>query len=198
MLKRFTDSEIIEAFRSGGKARERAWEYIFRNWGGKITGSFGSKNAGEVREALDEAAISFEMMVRRLDFEVRSSLFSYFRKCVYNQWLAMRKKETKANTDELDENFARDFAESIEGEIIHAELKAEIIKSLDLVDPRCKTILLLFFNKYDMKEIAGEMGFHSAQVAKNEKMKCWNRYEKALGENPRIRQYLKEIMEHLK
>lgn len=198
MFKRFTDSEIIAAFRSGGEARERAWEYVYKTWSREIIDFIYPSNAEEVKEALHEVAIPFEMMVRRQDFTVTNSLFYYFRKCVYYQWLNTKEKEKRNPTSELDESFIRDFSESIESEIINSELRKEVYDSLTPLGERCKTILLLFFNKTHMKEIAKSMGFRNAQVAKNEKMKCMKKYEEYLRDNPSVRQHLKEIMEHLK
>ncbi|GAB4500443.1 MAG: hypothetical protein OHK0019_38870 [Saprospiraceae bacterium] len=87
-----------------------------------------------------------------------------------------------------------DFAKSVESEIAQEDLAEQLDESLSHLGERCKKILLLFMNGYSMKEIAEKMEFSGgAQVAKNEKRKCLERYENFLRENPAILKHIQDL-----
>jgi len=45
-------------------------------------------------------------------------------------------------------------------------------------------------NGFNMQEIAGKMGFSNEQVARNEKLKCQDRYEAYLRAHPDVLQHI--------
>ena len=195
MAQKYTDQEIIQAFRVGGLARERAWEFAYKDWRARIFGTIASKNGTreEAKEAIQEVAMAFEIRVRRSDFVLQHKLSTYFIKCVYRQWLR-QKKGQKMNPVELEDSHITDFVESIEADIAQKEMTNVLDESLARLGERCKSILLYFIQYFSMKEIAEKMGFEGGeQVAKNEKKKCQIKYETLLRENPYILQQIQNL-----
>ncbi len=195
MLKTYTDTQIIEAFRQGGHHRNSAWEFAFKTWKGRIIGKI-LRSGGTREEAMDaiqEAHIHFENRVKRDDFVLEHSLFSYFNTCVYRAWTSARKADKSVLSEVTSEKLS-DFASEVEKKIIKGELARLLDETVARIGPRCQSILRLLIQGFSMREIAEEMGFAGGeQVAKNEKKKCMERYEKYLDENPAIKEQLKNL-----
>lgn len=194
MAQRYTDEQIIQAFRAGGQARERAWEFVYKEWRDKAVGTIVNKGGTreEAKEAIQEACCTFEDRVRRPDFVLEHRLSTYFVTCVYRRWARMKKKE--AEPLEVESKHLEDFVDRVESEIAQADLAELLDESMSHLGERCKKILLLFMNGYSMKEIAKEMEFSGGeQVAKNEKRKCQERYENFLRKHPAILKHIQDL-----
>lgn len=195
---KYTDEQIIQDFRSGGRAREQAWKFVFLNWFPKVV-KFIAHKGGEkqdVLDALNEVAMRFQSSVCKPDFVLTHQLFAYFKHCVYHEWMRWKKREGKRIKEPLETNQLNNSpVESIEREMAQTELTEALQVSLEHIGERCKKLLVLFFFEgYTMKGIAEEMGFAGGeQVAKNEKMKCWSKYLAHLRERPDILQHLKNL-----
>lgn len=194
MTHTYTDQQIIEAFRAGGSARNRAWEFAYKDWRDRIIGTIVAKNGTreEAKEAMQEVVMVFERRIRRPDFVLQHKLSTYFISCVYRQWMRS-KKLGKMSVVDLEDRHLSGFVESVESEIAQTELAKLLDESMTRLGDRCKTILLHFMNGFSMKEIAEKMGFDGGeQVARNEKRKCQERYENYLREHPSILQRIQQ------
>ena len=191
MKQSYNDQEIIEAFRQGGLAREKAWEYAFKAWRDRIYGVIIGKNGTkeEAKDAMQDIAMAFERRVKSPDFVLQHQLSTYFISCVYRQWIRRRKASTQETT-ELEDRHLAGFVDSVEASIAQRDLAAILDESLSAIGDRCKAILRLFMNGFSMKEIAAQMGFNGEQVAKNEKSKCQGKYENYLREHPGILEHI--------
>lgn len=196
MFKPYSDQQIIESIRAGGLKREKAWEFIYKDWRDKLISHISHKGGSkeEALEAIQAAYMGFQQRICKPDFRIRHKLADYFLACVYHEWVNARKKKVKVTTVELEEYHLHEFIENTDTGIEKNELSDAIQESLMRIGERCKKILLLFYDEYSMKEIAEIMGFQGGeQVAKNEKMKCMARYENLLRQNPDIMQHLKNL-----
>lgn len=195
MTQSYTDQQIIEAFRAGGPARERAWEYAYKDWRDRVIGTIVGKGGTreEARDAIQEAFGPFERRICQPDFVLLHRLSTYFVTCVYRQW-AGRKKKGKMDLVELENGHLADFAESVEIEIARDDLARLLDETMARLGERCHAILRFFMDGFVMKEIAGKMGFAGGeQVAKNEKRKCQERYETYLSEHPEIKKHIQYL-----
>lgn len=194
--QRHTDQQIIDAFRAGGRAREWAWEFAYKDWRNRAVGAI-VKQGGkpdEALEAIHEIHSTFEQRVRRTDFELRDKLSSYFVTCALRHWVRTKRGE-KMKILELESVHLTEFADSLEDQIAQADLAKVLDDSMTRLGERCKKILLLFINGYNMKEIAEKMGFAGGeQVAKNEKRKCQERYEDFLRKHPAILKRIQDLI----
>ena len=192
MSPSFTDEQIIESFRTGGLARERAWEFAYKDWRDRVIGVIVNKGGtrDEAKEALQEAFMAFERRVRRPDFVLQHRLSTYFVSCVFRHW-AKKKKESRMQLIELESKHLSDFVDSVEMELAQGDLARLLDDTLALLGDRCRNILRYFMNGFSMKEIAEKMDFAGGeQVARNEKRKCQERYETYLHEHPAILQHI--------
>jgi len=194
MTHTYTDQQIIEAFRTGGIERNRAWEFAYKDWRDRIIGTIVAKNGTreEAKEAMQEVVMVFERRVRRPDFMLQHKLSTYFISCVYRQW-ARNRKSGKMSVVDLEDRHLTGFVESVEADIAQSDLASLLDESLARLGDRCKSILRFFMNGFSMKEIAEKMGFDGGeQVARNEKRKCQERYETYLREHPGILQRIQQ------
>jgi len=193
MAQKYTDQQIIEAFRAGGPARERAWEFAYKDWRDKAIGTIVNRGGTreEAKEALQEAVSSFEHRVRRPGFVLHHRLSTYFVTCVFRRWARMKKK---SETLEIESGHLEGFVDSVEAEIAKADLARVLDETMARLGERCKKILLLFMNGFSMREIAKKMKFSGGeQVAKNEKRKCQERYENFLREHPSVLKHIQDL-----
>lgn len=194
MAQKYTDQEIIQAFRTGGQAREKAWEFAFKDWRNSIYATITAKNGTreEAKEAIQEVAMAFERRIMHPDFVLQYRLSTYFISCVYRKWLRIKKRD-QLGLVELEDHHLTKFVENIEAEIAQTELAKLLDESLSRLGERCKSILRFFMQSFSMKEIAEKMGFDGGeQVARNEKRKCQERYETYLREHPGILQRIQQ------
>jgi len=195
MIQSYTDQQIIDAFRLGGIARERAWEYAYKDWRDRVIGTIVGKGGTreEAKDAIQEAFGPFERRICQPGFALQHRLSTYFVTCVYRQW-AGRKRNGKMDLVELENRHLADFAESVEANIAQGDLSRLLDETMARLGERCHTILRYFIEGFAMKEIAEKMGFAGGeQVAKNEKRKCQERYETYLKEHPEIREYIQHL-----
>ena len=61
------------------------------------------------------------------------------------------------------------------------------------VGERCKKILELWKLSYSMEEIAAEVGFSSAQMARKNKYRCHKRLIELLEKHPKLKDLLKNL-----
>ena len=192
---KYTDLQIIEAFRAGGHDREKAWEFAYKEWREKTISVIVNKGGTreEARDAIQEAFGPFERRICRADFVLQHRLSTYFVTCVYRHW-AGRKKERKMDLVEFQDHHLAGFAESVEADIAQGELARLLDETMARLGDRCHAILRYFMDGFAMKEIAEKMGFAGGeQVAKNEKRKCQERYEAYLSEHSDIKKYIQQL-----
>lgn len=195
MIQPYSDQQIIDAFRKGGYAREKAWEFAYKDWRDRIIGVIVGKNGTreEAKEAMQDVAMAFEKRITSADFVLQHKLSTYFISCVYRQWLR-HKQRGKEEMTTLEDHHLSGFVESVEAAIAQSDLAKLLDDTLTQLGDRCKAILRYFMNGFNMKEIADMMGFAGGeQVAKNEKKKCQTRYETYLRENPRIVAHIQQL-----
>jgi len=196
MQRKFTDEEISEALRAGGHEREKAWEYLYKTWRNVVIGFLHAYECPreQALEIFQEVALPFERAICVAGFKMNNAkLQTYFITCVYNRWLKRRQQTTKTATFELQDNYVREVAQSVETHIISSELASILDATLAQIGARCKTILQLFMNQYKMQEIAESMGFANAQIAKNEKLKCQMKFEDFLSRRPDILKQIEDL-----
>ena len=141
--------------------------------------SFVVKNSGSKDDAQDIIQDAFFLLYKKIEdasFEITSQLSTYVFGISKNLWL---KKITKKRLDKnavLAENEFNDLPEEdYEKFGLVKKLEAALVS---LGEP-CKTIIEQFYYfKKSMKDIATLMHYTSAENAKNQKYKCFNRLKK--------------------
>ncbi|MCB9332604.1 MAG: sigma-70 family RNA polymerase sigma factor [Lewinellaceae bacterium] len=194
--KNATDDDLLYALRTGGAARQKAWEYIYlqwhRSWESVVIQLGG--NTDQAQEALNDVAMAFERAVTTAGFRLTSaSLRTYLVTCIVRRWKRVRKREQSLNPIS-DENIPESFFENVEREIMQTELTTAVDALIQILNERCRRILRLFGLSYSMEEIAAAEGLNGAGKAKKAKYKCQKKLITYLQNQPDLEKRLKALL----
>lgn len=198
MFEEYTDQQIMEDIRAGGRAREDVWRHITKNWGGYCCGTAIRRarcDEHEARAAFSIACIGVDKRIQTTtgyDFLATASLKTYLTGATIRAaWYVLRQRK-KDSGDEGIRLYSGGEEEAISNWFRQNDCRELLEKALAGIGTRCKKILLLFENKHSMKEITKEMGFRNESVAKTEKWQCQVKFKEYLIANPHIRKYLED------
>ena len=183
---KWLDSAIIESIKAGGRAREQGLYHIFiqEDWKGLVVGHV-LKNGGNKQDGEDLAQATLIILDRNIrfnKFKRESALKTYFLSIAKLQWL--KKLRDRKPLDELKNEDYETVEVNVEESYINEEKKGYLMKALEQIGTRCKKILMLQQLDYSLEEIAQELGFSSALMAKKEAYRCRMRFRKFLKQNP--------------
>ncbi|MBI3511679.1 MAG: sigma-70 family RNA polymerase sigma factor [Bacteroidetes bacterium] len=163
------DNELIELLRKGESAAFRKLYVQHFN----MIRYFVINNNGREEDARDlfqEASVVLFEQLSSGKFELHSSLKTWIYAVCRNKWLKQLEKKKK-NIRLTDFEKAEDvmMEEKSSNEIIHQQLRI----SLSRLGVGCRKLLLLFYYfKKNMEEIATDLGYTNADNAKSQKYKC--------------------------
>jgi len=191
-----TDTEIIAALQKGGAEGDRAWEYMYKNWGNAWR-SVVTKLGGTPDDADDALASAYANIMKAVGtpgFHLESAgLLTYIVTCVRNAWLALNKSSKK--TIELEDKHLSGTSAPSDADMDLLERDSLLDQVLAQIGSRCQTILTLWVEGYSMKEIAASMGFGGGELtARKEKYKCWLKLMEYLKVHPVIFNRLKDFL----
>jgi len=198
-----TDDDLLDALRRGGGARERAWEFICKNWRGVWVGTV--VNRGGTPEDADEAFqsmyIKFQGAVTDPDFVLHSAtLRTYLVQSVLNEWVRQRRpRPSTPGVAEPGPQFPEGQAERADKDIRREELTKAVDALINTLGKRCRRILRMFGEGYGMDEIAEAEGWKDTKKVKKEekarkkKYECQEKLKKHLQENPGLANHLKDL-----
>lgn len=194
MFQKYTDQQIMEAFRSGGKVREEVWRYISENWSGYCCGTAIKRTGCDEREARQAFSIACSGVDKRIrttmvyDFLIKASLKTYLASATMREaWHILRQRKKDSGEEEVNLHSGGE-EEDLSNWFRQKDCREIMEKALTGIGARCKKILLLFEDGFGMKE----MGFGNEDVAKTEKWQCQERFKTYLRMNPHIKNILKE------
>ncbi len=194
--KNCTDEELIHALRRGDPERRKAWEYIYKNWRGAWVGPVVQRGGtpDEADDALGDVAIPFQQAVSADGFQLdRAILRTYLVKCILRAWAKRKGKEPPA-FDPLDEVSFIALVETVEQNIMHAEIKTAVDELINTLKERCRRVLRMFGEGVRMEKIAAAEGLKDADKAKKEKYECLTKLKEYLRDNPVLANRLKELL----
>lgn len=175
-MSELTDNDLIPMLKSSDKTiRNKALKDLYRVNYPRIATHI-KNNSGNPEDAEDifqDGLIALYQQVTNGTFQGNSSLNTYLFSICKNLWLKrLRKSSTSKEGFELDPEIATDENLAID-DLIADETTKALADLLDKLKGDCKKILLLFYyEKRRMVEIAKIMGFANDQVAKNKKNRC--------------------------
>lgn len=139
--------------------------------------------------AYQDAFRSFVDNITNERFDGHSSLKTYFSKIFFNKCIDQgRKNATNKNEvhkaaplpDLIDQ--LPDSAKTIIEGLMTRELKEEVKAQMEAIGEKCKQILLLYEDGLTDKEIAEQLSYNNAAVAKTTRLRCLDKLrEKMLG-----------------
>ncbi len=165
-------TQIIELLKGSHYAKASEKLYIYFPVVKKLVlNNGGSKEDAE--DVYQEALIILLRKVQAADFVLTSSLNTYLYSICRFLWSDWLKKKNKGIEVEL-ENYQPAFNESELETLSKTESQNKLAeKAFQQLGEKCRQLLLLFyFKKLAMKDIALQLKFSSEKVAKNQKYRC--------------------------
>lgn len=140
----------------------------------------------EASMAYSDALLVTIQHIRSGTFEQRSSLKTYIYriyqyKCIDRLRSHQTKKRRVTLQEELD-NYLEILPDEQQDTIRKLCLKYEVValkKQIQLMDNRCKKIILAWGEGFQDREIAENMGYQSAAVAKTSRLRCLAKLKKS-------------------
>lgn len=194
-----TDTEIIAALQNGGTDGDRAWEYMYKNWGDAWR-SVVAKSGGtpdDADEALASAYANIMKTVGDPSFQLEAAgLLTYIVACVRNAWFKIiRDRRKRGITVEIKDDSLLGTTEDADAGIDLFERDSLLDQVLAQIGARCHTILAFWAERFSGDEIAAQMGFAGGAVTvKKEKYKCWLKLMEYLRAHPAIFNRLKDFL----
>lgn len=181
-----TDEEIVASIQRGGAARETALRELYLRPGLReavyrhVLDHGGSRD--DAQDMYQESLVLLDRNVREGRFEGRSALTTYFVAIAKWRWLTVRRQQGRFTT--LNPAQYDDEVESVEQETLRTEHRELLQAALAELGGRCKELLTLYQLEYSMREIADQMAYENADVAKKEAFRCRQRLRELLEKQP--------------
>ncbi len=194
MGKNYTDQELIERIKSGGNTCEEAMAYIYRQYVDEIIVYLTRRNfhREEARDVVQDAVINLLFGVQQGKFLGQSSLKTYLYAISKNLWLRrLRRLGTEESYIQTQDGDEVDGA-SPEILVMEEDQRQGIRDILGQLKDKCREVLLMWSQKYAMKEIAVVLGYGNEQVVRNKKNHCMKELKELVRAQPRVRQMIND------
>ena len=192
MLK-IEDSNLLTMLRAiKREERNRALKVIYQENFPAIA-AYIQKNSGRPEDAEDlfqDGLLAFYEQVINGRFKVNSSIKTYLFAICQNKWRKrLRKASTKNESLGNEIDFASNGALALD-EIIADEESKTLADLLGQLGGDCQKVLLLYYyDRKRMKEIAELMSFSGEQVAKNKKNRCLKKLKEIAQQVPHFKPF---------
>ncbi len=192
-MPELTDDILLSMLRSADeKICDKALRSIYKN-NYDIVANFVEKNSGNTADAADifqDGVIALFEQVRNGSFKGDSTIRTYLYSICRNLWLKrLRKSSTKKETygQEVDVVQEEDLVLDL---MIAEESSEKLADLLGGLGANCQKILLLYYyERRRMKEIAKILNLANDQVAKNKKNRCLNKLKELAAQFPSFKSF---------
>ena len=191
----FSDEEIITAIKSGGRKRQEVIRFLYQDDAlkNKIV-YFVKRNSGNLEDGQDmfhEGIIVLDRNIRQDKFKGDSSIQGYLFSICRFLWMNQIRKQGKVSLTEDNSQLDSIAAETPESKLFTSEQKNILKQLLSNLGERCQKILELWKLSYSMEEIAKELNFSSAAMARKNKYRCHKSLLTIIEEHPQLANALK-------
>ncbi len=199
VVKNYTDSELLEALRSG-RGMNPVLKFLYRQ-NFEVLKVYIVQNSGSEQDAEDifqEVLVSFIELVRLEKFRGDSSVKTFLYALTRNTWLNELKRKGRADVREMKFEKAKDtIDEDAAQKIAGRESRKQVMDVVEKLGEQCKKILLAYYYEdRSMKEIVDIAGYDSEQVVRNKKYKCLKQLEQMLTADPNMAKTLKKALNY--
>lgn len=189
-----TDTDLIESIKRGGSACDQAIAYLYRSYVDRIV-QFVLSHQGSAEEAKDvfqDAIISLLTGIREEKFAGQSSLYTYLYAISKNLWYKRFNRSVRADA------YRNSLEEGTEAGpdlyLVADDQQQQIHQLLGNLKDKCREVLLLWAQKYAMKEIAEQLGYRNEQVVRNKKNLCLKELKAQVKQHPAVRSLIREMV----
>ncbi|QJD79324.1 RNA polymerase sigma factor [Spirosoma rhododendri] len=180
-MKKTTDAELLAGIRRGGSERRFSENRLYEKYAYLIDEGVRKHKLSddECASAYSDAVLAVFDHVSTGRFEGRSELGTYLYQLFSNKCVdAIRKKTTNRssvhNAFSLDDSLLQlpDAARSIVQQLIAKSDVEQLHKYLHELGEKCRNMVLAWGEGYGDDEIAQQLGYASAAVAKTSRLRC--------------------------
>ncbi|RDC65536.1 RNA polymerase sigma factor [Adhaeribacter pallidiroseus] len=176
-----SDEVLLLGLREG---KRQALEFIYSAYWPMIA-NFVRSHHGSPEEAEDlyqEGIITLYEQVRNGKFSMASSIKTYLYAICRNKWLS--KLKTKVSVTDLEEHLFQIPTEEADVAAPYVDEAAIKLAIEDLGEP-CRTIMVgYYFQKLSLDDLAENLNYSNANVAKQQKFRCVERLKKKFLHSP--------------
>jgi RNA polymerase sigma factor (sigma-70 family) len=179
--KYLPDSDIISGIGAGGSNRRKFETQLFEKYHGLIKEGIRKHRLSEDEcvSAYSDTIISIIDNILKDKFEGRSELKTYIYQIFSNKCVDQIRKNTtnKASVhgglsyEEIDIPLPDESKSVIQKMMIESDLQL-LYQKLGLIGEKCKQMILLWGEAYSDEEIAVQLGYNTAAVAKTSRLRC--------------------------
>lgn len=179
--KKPSDQEILEGILAGGASKEKYVNYLYDNaFPGLINKIKGKLHLSEedIRDAYTDAVVKLVEQILKQKFRGEAKLSSYFYRIFYNKGVDILRKRSSHGVEYLPVDETIPQADPAKNILDLLEVKDDVRKIqglLQKLNPKCRQILLLFYEGYSMEEIAEKAELKNAESATSQKYKCFKK-----------------------
>jgi len=194
------DLEIIEKIRSGNvSARNHTFHYLYHNerlWN-KIRSILLPMGASTdyLHELFQYALIVLDRKIRDQDFQLTSSLETFFCSIVKNKFVYERQNLSKQKKIiDIAEIPDLEYADNQYLEIEDEGYKRLLWSIVEKMNDRCKALLPRWALGTNGEELCKEFGFSTIEQAKKETYRCRQKLKEYINETPSLREKLLKLI----
>jgi RNA polymerase sigma-70 factor (ECF subfamily) len=184
---RYTDQELIDRLRQSGTDKRRSEEQLFNRFSYFIREGM-TKHAlseDESFNAYSDTILAVLDNINKDHFEARASIKTYLYQIFHNKCVdLLRKRTTNKNTVHRAEMISdrlmqlSDSARSIVQILIDKTDWSRLREKLNVLEEKCRQILMFWGDNYSDKEIATFLQYKTADVVKTSRLRCLERLRK--------------------
>lgn len=143
----------------------------------------------DAKDVFQDSLIVILNMVKKSDFQLTSQFSTFLYGIAYNLWRSRWKKKTNQEVTIPD---GMEYTAEKQHEYDYDRLERQKLfdKAFAQLGEDCRELLLLFFQKTPMTEIAGRFGFASDNYARKRKHDCKERLLELIKNYPEYRELL--------
>jgi len=180
----YSDQEILEEIISPKlPVQDKAFAYLYKKHYKSIM-TMVTKNSGseeDARDVFQDSIIVLHKNAQKKDFSLSCKLGTYLYSVARNIWLKKLKKNKRmVSISETEKEFIPISDDNVK--IIDMMEEKNLLHSyIQKMGEDCRKVLKFFyFDGMRLEEIANQMGYNSAEVAKNKKYRCFQSLKKSL------------------
>ena len=137
----------------------------------------------DARDIFQEALIALFRKVESGDFKLTCTLKSFVRIMCRNLWLTRLRNNKKFEVSEPEDIERVDLDQDLEKRLERSEREQLFFKHFDLLGEQCRKIMMWFFDKVTLSEIASRLDT-SENYIKKRKFICKEKLVKAVQSDP--------------
>lgn len=143
----------------------------------------------DAKDVFQDSLMVIHARAKEPDFQLTSQFSSFLYGIAYNRWRSRRKKKSN---QEVTIPEGMEYTADGQPEFDHDRLERQKLfdKAFAQLGPDCRELLLLFFQKTPMTEIAARLGFASDNYARKRKHECKERLFDLIKKHPEYRELL--------